>query len=175
MVEVVTQKVSLSVTDGSAMEAFVAQPSGNEQRPGLMLFQEAFGVNFHIREVAERFAREGITVIAPELFHRTAPPGIEIPYDKFSEAQPHMKALTPDALKSDIRAAYDWLRAQRNVFPRSDRMRGILHGRARFISGERFSPDSRRGFFLRGRNFAGITERSAQPKSDDAVFLGRPR
>src|ERR1700759_930115 len=89
MVEVVTQKVSLSVTDGSSMDAFVAQPTGNEQRPGLMLFQEAFGVNFHIRDVAERFAREGLTVIAPELFHRTAPPGIEIPYDKFSEAVPH--------------------------------------------------------------------------------------
>src|SRR5579871_4972604 len=59
MVEVVTQKVSLSVTDGSEMQAFVAQPSGDQQRPGLMLFQEAFGVNFHIRDVAERFAREG--------------------------------------------------------------------------------------------------------------------
>jgi carboxymethylenebutenolidase len=116
MVDVVTQKVSLSVTDGSAMEAFVAQPGGNDQRPGLMLFQEAFGVNFHIRDVAERFAREGLTVVAPELFHRTATAGIEIPYDKFSEAQPHLKALTPENLKLDIRAAYDWLRAQRTVF-----------------------------------------------------------
>jgi carboxymethylenebutenolidase len=136
MVEVVTQKVSLSVTDGSSMDAFVAQPSGNEQRPGLMLFQEAFGVNFHIRDVAERFAREGLTVIAPELFHRTAPPRIEIPYDKFSEAQPHMKALTPDALKLDIRAAYDWLRAQRNVF--HDRIACVgfcMGGRVSFLAG----------------------------------------
>jgi carboxymethylenebutenolidase len=135
MAEVVTQKVSLSVTDGSEMQAFVAQPSGEQQRPGLMLFQEAFGVNSHIRDVAERFAREGLTVIAPELFHRTAPPGIEIPYDKFSDAQPHMKALTPDALKLDIRAAYDWLRGQRNVF--HDRIACVgfcMGGRVSFLA-----------------------------------------
>jgi carboxymethylenebutenolidase len=112
MAEVVSEKVAVSVADGSSMEAFVVRPTGHGSFPALLLFQEAFGVNFHIREVAHRFARLGIVVIAPELFHRTAPPGTEIPYDNFPLAQPHLKALTPEALKLDVRATYDWLLAQ---------------------------------------------------------------
>lgn len=115
MAVVISEKIALSVSDGSSMDAFVARPAGPESFPGLLLFQEAFGVNFHIRDVAQRFAREGLVVIAPELFHRTAPAGLEIPYDNFALAQPHLKAMTVDALKLDARAAYDWLLAQPNV------------------------------------------------------------
>ena len=42
--------------------------------PGLLVFQEAFGVNAHIRDVTRRFAAQGFVAIAPELFHRTAAP-----------------------------------------------------------------------------------------------------
>jgi dienelactone hydrolase len=51
--------------------AYVSRPSGTP-KAGLIVFQEAFGVNPHIRDVADRFAREGYLAIAPELFHRTA-------------------------------------------------------------------------------------------------------
>jgi carboxymethylenebutenolidase len=135
MAEVVSEKVSVAVADGSSMDAFVARPAGPGTFPGLLLFQEAFGVNFHIRDVAERFAREGIVVIAPELFHRTAPPGTEIPYDQFALAQPHLKALTPDLLKLDVRAAYDWLTSQPGV--KRDRIASVgfcFGGRVSFLA-----------------------------------------
>ena len=64
--------IDLTVDDGSAMRAWVAKPEGTPAR-GLLVFQEAFGVNAHIRDVTERFARAGFLAIAPELFHRTAP------------------------------------------------------------------------------------------------------
>jgi carboxymethylenebutenolidase len=95
---------------GSPMQAFVAHPIGSmEQTPGLLVLQEAFGVNGHIRNVAQMYARLGFTTIAPELFHRTAAAGWETGYGDFSVVQPHMAALDPPGIVDDMSAAYDWL------------------------------------------------------------------
>ena len=103
-----TEKKRLSVGDGTSMAAYVARPDGGRSHPGILVFQEAFGVNPHIRSVAERFAGEGYVAIAPELFHRTAP-GFEGNYADFEAVRPHIAALTVDSLTADIRAACDWL------------------------------------------------------------------
>ncbi|MGA8038272.1 MAG: dienelactone hydrolase family protein [Candidatus Acidiferrales bacterium] len=135
MVEVVSQRISLSVSDGTSMDAYVARPKTDGPHPALLLFQEAFGVNSHIRDVAERFARAGLVVIAPELFHRTATAGFEAAYDNFAAAASHLKAITPETLKLDIRAAYDWLRDQSGV--RADRIASVgfcLGGRVSFLA-----------------------------------------
>ena len=91
------------------MRAYVTRPEQAGKHPGLLLFQEAYGVNPHIRDIAGRFAREGYVTIAPELFHRTVPPGFEAPYDNFELVRPHVQALTPENLESDIHAARAWL------------------------------------------------------------------
>jgi len=109
--EIVKEKVELTVADGSRMAAYVARPKDGGARPGLLLFQEAFGVNHHIRHVAERFAAEGYVVIAPELFHRTAPPGFEGKYTDFPAVMPHYQAVTTETAEADVRSAYDWLRS----------------------------------------------------------------
>jgi carboxymethylenebutenolidase len=100
--------VSLSVADGTSMRAYISRPS-DTPRGGLIVFQEAFGVNAHMRDVADRFAREGYLCITPELFHRTAP-GLEAGYTDFPAVIPHMQALTDEGLAGDMRAAYDWLK-----------------------------------------------------------------
>ena len=51
--------VKLQASDGHELDAYVAQPEG-KPRAGLVVVQEIFGVNKHIRSVADRFAREGI-------------------------------------------------------------------------------------------------------------------
>jgi carboxymethylenebutenolidase len=104
-----TEYVTLAVEDGTSMRAYVAHPEGRP-RAGLLVFQEAFGVNAHIRDVTERFAREGYLSISPELYHRTAP-GLEAGYTNFPEVMPHMQALTPGGLAADIAAAYQWLKS----------------------------------------------------------------
>jgi carboxymethylenebutenolidase len=47
--------------------------------------------------------------IAPELFHRTAPPGFEVSYTDFPSVMPHMQAVTTETAEADVRAAHDWL------------------------------------------------------------------
>jgi len=88
------------------MRAFVARPDGAGPHPGIVVFQEAFGVNSHIRDVTARFAREGFVAIAPELFHRTAS-GFEGDYADFASVMPHFKAITTEGMAADARAAAD--------------------------------------------------------------------
>lgn len=90
------------------MKAYVSRPA-SAPRGGLIVFQEAFGVNPHIRDVTDRFAKEGYLCIAPELFHRTAP-GLEAGYTDFPAVMPHMQAITNAGLEADIRAAHGWLK-----------------------------------------------------------------
>jgi carboxymethylenebutenolidase len=107
--------VMLQVSDGTTMDAYTAFPPGGAGPfPGLMVFQEAFGVNHHIRNLSDRFAAEGYVVIAPELFHRTAP-GFEGSYTNYSAVAPHMQALTDRGLESDVQAAWTWLQSQPDV------------------------------------------------------------
>jgi carboxymethylenebutenolidase len=111
MTEILTENVALKVSDGTTMHAFVARPASTAKAPGVLVFQEAFGVTAHIRDVTERIAREGYVAIAPELFHRTAAPDTELSYDDFPAVMPHMQALTTEGLAADSQAAYDWFQS----------------------------------------------------------------
>jgi carboxymethylenebutenolidase len=117
------------------MGAYVARPSAPGRHPGLMVFQEAFGVNSHIRNVTERLAAQGYVAIAPELFHRTAPAGFEGDYRDFPSVMPHYQALTNEAGEADIRAVYDWLSSSPNV--RADQISSLgfcMGGRVSFLA-----------------------------------------
>lgn len=109
--DIQTETVTLPVSDGTTMPAYVARPQGGGSHPGLLVLQEAFGVNAHIRDVAERFARVGYTAIAPALFHRTDP-RFKGSYTDFAAVMPHMQALTDDGQGMDMQAAYDWLKSE---------------------------------------------------------------
>jgi carboxymethylenebutenolidase len=102
-----TEYVTLSVDDGTSMRAYVARPEG-KPRAGLIVFQEIFGINSHIRDVTERFGRQGLLAIAPELFHRSAP-GFESGYTDMGPGFAQMQQITDRGLEADIRAAYTWL------------------------------------------------------------------
>lgn len=111
-----TEFVTLSVNDGTSMRAYVARPAGQAHRAGMLVFQEAFGVNAHIREVTERFARQGYLCVAPELFHRTGP-GFEGSYTDFGAIMPHFQGLSDAGLEADIRASFDWLQSAAKGVP----------------------------------------------------------
>ena len=110
MAEITKDWITLNVADGTTMRAYVARPQDTAQHTGLLVFQEAFGVNGHIRDVTGRFAREGYIAVAPELYHRTGP-GFEGAYNNFEQVMPHVRALTDQTLEADVHSAYKWLRA----------------------------------------------------------------
>lgn len=107
--------ISLTVRNAPAMQAHVAVPRGQGPFPGIILFHDALGVNAHIRKVADGLATEGFVVIAPELFHRTAPAGFEARPYQLALAMPHVKALKNEHLEEDMKAVHKWLSSQGNV------------------------------------------------------------
>jgi len=81
--------------------------------PALVLFQEIFGVNEHIRAVAEQYALDGFVVLAPDVFWRQAP-RVELGYEgeDRQRAIALMQAQQPADLLADIQAAVATLRAR---------------------------------------------------------------
>ena len=73
------KQIKLEGADGFRASAYSAEPDG-PVRGGVVVIQEIFGVNAHIREVADGYARAGYLAIAPALFDRVER-GVELGYD----------------------------------------------------------------------------------------------
>jgi carboxymethylenebutenolidase len=134
MGEIASEKVTIDVGDGTRMDSYHAKPQGGGRRPGILVLQEAFGVNAHLRDVADRFAREGFVALAPELFHRTAP-GFEGRYDDFASVMPHYQATTVEGMSADLTAAHAWLSERGGVAAGDVAAIGFcMGGRAAFLA-----------------------------------------
>jgi carboxymethylenebutenolidase len=70
--------VEITASDGHLLSAYKAEPVGTP-KAGVVVIQEIFGVNEHIRDVTDKFALEGFLTIAPALFDRVEP-GVELGY-----------------------------------------------------------------------------------------------
>jgi carboxymethylenebutenolidase len=106
-----SEKVTLKASDGHELGAYVARPSGTPIA-GLVVIQEAFGVNSHIRSVADGYARDGFLAVAPALFDRIER-GVELGYT----GEDWQKGITlaqqtNDNAVTDMDAALTWLRDQ---------------------------------------------------------------
>lgn len=72
------EPIKLTASDGWSLDGYRAVPKG-AARGGLVVWQEIFGVNGHIRSVCDRFAEAGYLTIEPALFDR-AQKGVELGY-----------------------------------------------------------------------------------------------
>jgi len=96
---------TIMARDGHEFQAWLVAPSGRP-RGAVVLLQEIFGVNGHIRAVAADFAAQGYTVIAPCLFDRIRR-GIELGYSQaeVQEGAGYRAQLKPETTMKDIAAA----------------------------------------------------------------------
>jgi carboxymethylenebutenolidase len=72
--------ITIAASDGHQLTAYEAKPEG-AMRGGLVVIQEIFGVNNHIRHIVDGYAANGYHVVAPALFDRVSP-GIELGYSQ---------------------------------------------------------------------------------------------
>ena len=96
---------TIMARDGHEFQAWIAAAPGRP-RGALLVIQEIFGVNSHIRAVTDQFAAEGYTAIAPSLFDRVRR-GIELGYTPadMQEGSGYVKQLDPQATQRDLAAA----------------------------------------------------------------------
>jgi carboxymethylenebutenolidase len=101
--------------DDGTFQAYLSLPRGGKG-PGIVLLQEIFGVNEHIRSVADQYAADGYVVLAPDLFWRSGH-HIELGYegDDWTSAVGFMQAVDLDQTRSDIAHAVAILQAQPGV------------------------------------------------------------
>lgn len=128
-------------TPAGAMRAQLARPAGDGRFPAVIVIQEAFGLNGHIKEVGQRIAAEGYVTLAPDLFHRGGPERTA-GYDELPKALQLMGELTDDGIVDDVRAAVAFLKQQ--PFVRADRI-GItgfcMGGRVSYLAAARLPDD----------------------------------
>lgn len=98
--------------------AYLAAPSRPGQFGAVVVIQEVFGVNSHIREVAERIAGAGYVAIAPHIYHRQAP-GFEVGYteEDLALGRTYKQGTKAEELLADVRGAIAYLYSQENVIP----------------------------------------------------------
>lgn len=104
--------VTLKTADGFEIGAYVARPEG-EPIAALIVVQEIFGVNAHIRSVADRYAKQGYLAVAPAIFDRFEK-GVELSYDEagWKAAMAFFPKLDPEVTLHDVAAAVDYARAE---------------------------------------------------------------
>lgn len=117
MVEIQTRWVKVPNGD-LQIDAYLAEPVGDGPFPGIIVIQEIFGVNSHIRSVTERIAQEGYVAIAPAIFQRTAP-GFEVGYTQEDTVlgRQHKDQAKAEELLSDILATIHFLKSKSNTNP----------------------------------------------------------
>lgn len=110
MVEIQTSHVKVP-NAGVQIPAYLAMPVGESSYPGIVVIQEIFGVNEHIRDVTARIAQEGYVAIAPAIFHRVAP-DFEVGYSQqdLELGRKYKQQTKATELLSDIQATIDYLK-----------------------------------------------------------------
>lgn len=98
------------------IDAYLAEPAESGSFPAILVIQEIFGVNSHIRDVAERFAKLGYVAIAPAIYQRQAP-GYEAGYtlDDIKQGRIYKEQTKSDELLSDVRSTVNYLKTLPNV------------------------------------------------------------
>jgi carboxymethylenebutenolidase len=98
--------VSLQTSEG-AMDLHAFIPDGNPalRLPAVIVLQEAFGVNAHMKRVCRRVASLGYAAFCPELFHRTGQ-GLQFGYDDLPRVRPILGELNNDRILEDLRVAH---------------------------------------------------------------------
>lgn len=100
-----SEMIDLTAADGATIGAYRATPS-TKPKGGLVVVQEIFGVNPHIRRVTDGFAAEGYIAVAPAFFDRVKP-GVELGYDAdgMTEGRGYVERLDRAQTLLDLEAA----------------------------------------------------------------------
>lgn len=140
-----SKHLNLKAEDGHEFDAYVSVPAG-EPVAALVVIQEIFGVNAHIRSVADGYARDGFLAVAPALFDRVER-GVELSYEgeEMQKAMVLARKLNMDDLLKDTATAIDYARS------RTGKKTGVigycLGGSIAWLTACRLSADAAVGYY----------------------------
>lgn len=103
--QLITERAVYPGVEGGTLTGYLARPAGEGRWPGMVIIQEWWGLNEHIKDVARRFAREGFVALAPDLYH-----GVVV--SEPDEARKLVMELDMDEAVREIQQAVAFLGAQ---------------------------------------------------------------
>lgn len=118
----------------SELPIYIAAPDG-EPRGAVVVAQEAFGINAHIKDICHRLAAEGYLAAAPHLFHRVGDPVVD--YDDLQSAMGYARGLEASELETDIDATLVHLAEQGFPESRTGIIGFCMGGAVSFVAGVR--------------------------------------
>lgn len=137
--------MNLRAEDGHELDAYVAEPEGGPIA-ALVVVQEIYGVNAHIRSVADGCAKDGFLAVAPALFDRVER-GVELSYEgeDVRRAMALAKKLKMDDILKDTAAAIEFARS------RTGKKTGVigycLGGSIAWLAASRLKVDAAVGYY----------------------------
>ena len=104
--------IDIATKTGKGFTGYLATPT-EKKAPGIILIQEIFGVNSHIKSVADLYAKAGYVVLAPDVFWRVQP-GVELTYsqDDMQKGMGLIKQCDQEQILKDLGSAIEVLKAQ---------------------------------------------------------------
>jgi carboxymethylenebutenolidase len=140
-----SEHVTLEAEDGHKLDAYVAIPAG-APIASLVLIHEAFGVNAHIRSVADSYAKEGFFTVAPALFDRVQP-GAEFGYEgeEVRKAMTIARSINMEHALNDTAAALGYTREQ--IGKRTGVIGYCLGGSVAWLAACRLRVDAAVGYY----------------------------
>jgi len=111
--ENISDRMTSFPSEGVTMSGYVARPHGKGPHATILVVQEWWGLNEHIKDIARRFAHEGYVAIAPDLFSRL---GHKVTTDS-NEAGKLMQALQQSDGLKDLRATVTYVKSLDGVDP----------------------------------------------------------
>ncbi len=127
------------------MRIYEAVPDGGHARGGVIVIQEAFGVNEHIEDVTRRAAAAGYHAVAPDLFHRQGGPVFD--YGDFPKVMEVFAELDDDKILEDLDAARDHLHQRGFTDPQIGAVGFCFGGRCSFLLALRRAIGASVGFY----------------------------
>jgi carboxymethylenebutenolidase len=139
-------KIDLKATDGHQFRAYLAKPSG-AARGAIVVIQEIFGVNSHIRSVADGYARDGYLAIAPALFDRVER-NVELKYEgpDLEKGMKIAKEISMENALLDVGASMTHA-AQETVGLKTGVLGFCWGGTLAWLSATRLSPAAAVGYY----------------------------
>jgi carboxymethylenebutenolidase len=92
----------LQTPDGSVIDVWVTWPEEKAKYPAILLFDEGYGINAHIRSVAERLSREGYVVFIPDVYHRLGRQ-LQLSYGDIAAVHDHARSIDIEDLTLDLK------------------------------------------------------------------------
>lgn len=113
--DVKTSTVQVNGEQGKQMDLFVAAPAGDGKKPALLVIMEVFGVNAHMKDVTQRFAKEGYVSVSPDLYYRLEKR--VVPNNDLQGAFALRATLYDTKIVEDLNRAITYLKGRADVNP----------------------------------------------------------